>query len=103
MQADQITVQELNEQLNQKQDIFILDVRSTEEYQQINNGGHLIPLPELAHRLSELPRDKPIVVLCHVGGRSQMALELLQQVGFTHAKNLIGGIVAWQREIKINA
>lgn len=99
VKSDQITVQELNERITQKQDIFILDVRSPEEYQKTNMSGYLIPLPELAQRLDELPHDKPIVIHCRLGRRSQVALELLQQAGFTNVQSLIGGIEEWQREI----
>ncbi len=45
----------------------------------------------------KIPRDKPIVVYCHSGYRSQVALAFLQSVGMTQVKNLVGGVAAWQQ------
>ena len=91
----QITVPELIERLVANEDIFMLDVRNEDEYQAFNIEGHLIPLPQLSARIGELPRDKPIVIYCRSGQRSQTGLELLQQMGFTQVQNLDGGLLAW--------
>jgi rhodanese-related sulfurtransferase len=56
--------------------------------------GVNIPLGELAGRVDELPRDRTIVVACHVGGRSAQAASALSQAGWT-AENLTGGALAW--------
>jgi rhodanese-related sulfurtransferase len=50
-------------------------------------------------RLSDVPRDAPVVVMCHHGGRSRMVVNLLQRAGFDNALNLEGGIDAWTRQI----
>ncbi len=75
---------------------FILDVREPNEYQ-INRiaGSTLIPLGELPRRYAELPRDREIVALCKMGGRSAKAQDFLKSVGFTKVKNLRGGILEW--------
>jgi rhodanese-related sulfurtransferase len=74
----------------------ILDVRESEELAQISvqNAMH-IPLGELHLRVDELPRDRDVYVLCHVGQRSAMATEFLQQLGHHRVANVRGGIVAW--------
>lgn len=97
----EITVEELKQKLDAKQDVFILDVREPNEYKICNISGHLIPLNELPKRLEELgsSKDKEIVVHCHRGGRSARAVAFLQQAGFTQAKNLKGGILAWADKI----
>ncbi|MBN9286494.1 MAG: hypothetical protein BGO43_06570 [Gammaproteobacteria bacterium 39-13] len=93
----QISPIELFNRLAQNEDIFLLDVRNPDEHQAFNIGGTLIPLSELAERVSEIPTNKPIVLYCHSGYRSQVALELLQNAGFKDLFNLIGGVVAWQQ------
>jgi molybdopterin/thiamine biosynthesis adenylyltransferase/rhodanese-related sulfurtransferase len=95
----EITVEELKQQLDAKQDVFILDVREPHEYQICNINGHLIPLNDLAKRVQELDPAKEMVVHCRSGGRSARAVQFLQQAGFTKAKNLKGGILAWADRI----
>jgi rhodanese-related sulfurtransferase len=55
----------------------------------------LIPLTELPDRLNELPRDKPIVIICHSGNRSGQALDILLKAGFTQVVSMEGGLIAW--------
>jgi rhodanese-related sulfurtransferase len=75
---------------------FFLDVRSQAEWDQLHiKGSSLIPLDELQNRLSELPRDKDIVVVCLTGHRSQSGTTILQQAGFSHVYCLRGGLQAW--------
>jgi rhodanese-related sulfurtransferase len=73
-----------------------VDVRTQAEWDQ----GHipnslLIPLEQLPGRLSELPRDKDVVVVCRSGVRSKEGAEVLRQAGFTRVTCLSGGLQAW--------
>ncbi|MBI4059894.1 MAG: sulfurtransferase [Elusimicrobia bacterium] len=78
---------------------FLLDVRRPEEYERARlEGAVLIPLAELPGRLAELPKDLPLVVLCHHGMRSAHAVHHLREAGFD-ALNLAGGIDAWSRDV----
>ena len=96
----QITPQELQQKLNAGEDILLLDVREPHELEISHlDGETLIPLGELASRLSELDSTKEIVVFCKNGVRSMQALALLQSAGFRKAKNLAGGINAWAEAI----
>jgi sulfur-carrier protein adenylyltransferase/sulfurtransferase len=95
----EISVEELKQRLDAKDDLFILDVREPHEYQICNLNGHLIPLNDLPKRVSELDPSKDMVVHCRSGGRSARAVEFLHQAGFTKAKNLTGGILAWADRI----
>jgi adenylyltransferase/sulfurtransferase len=95
-----ITVQELDERLRKGNHLRLLDVREPHELQISNlEGSKLIPLGQLAARLSELDSAEEMVVFCKSGTRSARALELLASAGFRKAKNLKGGINAWAREI----
>ncbi len=94
-----ISVTELKGRLDKGEDLFILDVREQGEYDHCNLGGHLIPLRELPKHIGELDPNREIVVMCHSGGRSAMAVQLLRRAGFKNARNLLGGIDRWAREI----
>ena len=76
---------------------FFLDVRSQEEWNQVHIArSTLIPLDELQSRLSELPRDQDIVVVCLSGKRSKEGMTILQQAGFSRAACMTGGLTAWK-------
>jgi sulfur-carrier protein adenylyltransferase/sulfurtransferase len=90
------TVEEVKARLNQREPVFILDVRNPEEYQICRlPGSTLIPLPELPHRLNELDSSREMIVHCKSGMRSLKAVQFLRQQGFHKIKNLKGGILAW--------
>ncbi|MHB8605793.1 MAG: rhodanese-like domain-containing protein [Thermoplasmatota archaeon] len=80
-------------------DATLLDVREAFELELASVPGALhIPLGELADRLDELPRAKPLLVLCHHGARSASATRFLIANG-RDATNVAGGIAAWAREV----
>lgn len=75
----------------------ILDVREPEEVEQARiDGAQHIPLGSLVERLDEVPRDRTVYVMCHVGGRSAQVTQYLEAQGFD-AVNVTGGIVEWYR------
>ena len=83
--------------IRQNPGVYLLDVREPDEYA----AGHipgitLIPMGEVASRLTELPRDKEIIVTCRTGNRSSQIADLLREQGFTNVHNMTGGIVAWE-------
>ena len=76
--------------------MMLLDVREPEELEQAAiAGAHHIPMRQVPERLGELPKDKPIVVFCHAGGRSRRVAQFLAANGFEQVFNLDGGIDAW--------
>ena len=95
-----ISVSDLKRKIDNGDAVVIVDVREPFEYEiaRIENSK-LIPLGELPERLDELDRAKEIVALCHTGTRSALAVDLLQEAGFTNTFNLAGGIEAWANEI----
>lgn len=93
-----ITAQELQRRQTAGEPLYMVDVREPNEY----SAGHiagtkLIPLGQLAQHIDELPRDKPIVVICRSGGRSRVAAGQLLQAGLTQVLNLQGGMNAWEQ------
>ncbi|NMC12213.1 MAG: rhodanese-like domain-containing protein, partial [Chloroflexi bacterium] len=54
------------------------------------------PLAELKNNLSELPRDREIVVVCRSGNRSREAVSILEEAGFSDVFSLKGGMIAWE-------
>jgi len=80
--------------------VFVLDVREPEEraVAAIQPSTH-IPMDDVEGRLSEIPRDRPIVVYCHHGSRSFMIASLLEGEGFEDVANLTGGIDAWSERV----
>ena len=58
-----------------------------------------IPLQQLPSAVAELPTDRPLVVMCHHGMRSQSAVNFLHENGVANAVNLDGGIAEWARLI----
>jgi rhodanese-related sulfurtransferase/rubrerythrin len=74
----------------------LLDVRQPEEYAAGHiPGARLVPLADVAARLSELDAARPTIVYCAIGGRSRVAAQVLAAKGFSEVYNLSGGIKAW--------
>lgn len=76
---------------------FLLDVRTPAEFA----GGHIegaanIAVETLQSRLSEIPRDQPVVLYCRSGNRSAQAAQILRDAGFTGIYDM-GGIIAWEQ------
>jgi rhodanese-related sulfurtransferase len=80
--------------------VVLLDVREHDELQAAAVAGALhIPMREIPARLAELDADRPLVVMCHSGGRSRRVAEFLLGNGFTQVFNLKGGIDAWSTQL----
>jgi rhodanese-related sulfurtransferase len=79
-------------------EIYLIDCRTQAEWATANiPGAVLIPLHTLESRVNDIEAqagDKPVVVLCHMGGRSMKAALFLRGRGID-AKSMAGGIEAW--------
>jgi len=76
----------------------LVDVRADHEWE----TGHLpgavhIALPELAARVGEIDKDRPVILYCRGGNRSSMATTALAEAGYDAAK-LSEGAVGWEEE-----
>ena len=60
-------------------------------------GAALLPMSTFAARFRELPTDRPLLVMCAVGGRSAVATAHLLSMGYGDVMNVAGGIVDWER------
>jgi adenylyltransferase/sulfurtransferase len=95
-----ITAPELAEELKSDHPPKLVDVREPHELRiAALDGAELIPLGQLASRMSELDSADEMVLFCKGGTRSTRALELLVGAGFRKVKNLKGGINAWAEEV----
>jgi hydroxyacylglutathione hydrolase len=74
----------------------VVDVRAASEWEAGHiEGARHIPLPDLEARITELPKDREIVLHCQGGGRSAIAASLLKANGFSRVANMAGGFGAW--------
>ncbi|TVT41194.1 molybdopterin-synthase adenylyltransferase MoeB [Hymenobacter setariae] len=88
-----LTSSELRALLAAPEPPLLLDVRNPLEYQRRHlPGAVLLPLPQLADRATEVPRQGPVVVYCQSGVRSAQAVALLQSLGYDNVRTLSGGI-----------
>ena len=98
-QLGSISVQGLHSGLEEKGEAnpFVLDVRTESEW----NGGHIdcalhIHGGVLKDRYSEVPRDRPIAVVCGTGYRGSIAASFLKSKGWENVSNVLGGMTAWK-------
>jgi rhodanese-related sulfurtransferase len=76
---------------------FVLDVRTVEEWNEYHAPNTtLIPLDELTSRVNEVPRDRPIVVICRSGNRSDEVREIMLNAGFTNVTSMDGCLKDWR-------
>jgi|SRR5690606_8356532 len=91
-----ITVDELKEKIDKKEDFQLVDVRETFEYETSNINGENIPLANILLEKDKIAQDKPVIIHCRSGKRSAQAIKLLEGQGFSNLANLEGGIIAWR-------
>ena len=81
------------------QGAFILDVREPSEWTSFHiPGATLIPLGDLPNRLTEVPKDREVVVVCRTGNRSAQGRDILLKAGFTKVTSMAGGVTQWQTQ-----
>src|SRR5690606_7604493 len=96
---NEVTVQELKNMIDNQEDLQLIDVRETFEYEVSNLGGLNIPLAGIVIESDKISKDKPVIIQCRSGKRRAQAVMLLEQQGFDNLSNLQGGILAWKEEI----
>ena len=97
-----ITSIELFQLLNDGADIQLIDVREPDEHEAFDIGGKLIPLAQITQQLEQVRTDRPVILYCRKGIRSQIAIQRLQQkLPFTNLVNLTGGLDDWKKQFDI--
>lgn len=78
----------------------LLDVRERWEFERARiDGAQLVPMGEVPKRLGEIEQGKPVVAICHHGGRSMQVALFLEKAGYNNVHNLVGGVDAWSRTV----
>ncbi len=96
--------EKLYQQLQNQDDVYLLDVREPSELEvTMISGSKNIPLADIfiEENLSEIPTDKPVVVICGSGNRATIATYELAQHGIDY-QVLDGGIIAWDKYLEEN-
>lgn len=100
--AAAISVDELKTKMDKGDDFLLIDVREANEFEIVRiPGSVLIPLANFidGSALKNLPRDKAIILHCHLGRRSATALSILKNAGFRDVTHVEGGVLAWAQRI----
>lgn len=94
----QISTNDLKQLLSEKSNSkMYVDVRTKGEFGGRSiKGFKNIPLDQLGNRLSQLPKDKTLVLICQSGSRSSMAARKLKKAGYTDIINVRGGMNMWR-------
>ena len=77
---------------------ILLDVRERNEFETVRApGAVLVPTSTFVTQVDRLPKDRPILVICHSGNRSAAVTGYLARTGRTDVANVAGGMTAWER------
>ena len=75
---------------------YLLDVREPDEWSAGHApGAHHVAMMEIPARMSEVPTDVEVVVVCRSGGRSGQVVSYLMGNGWDNVRNLDGGMQSW--------
>jgi len=92
-----VDVKEAHARLLEGGDHVLVDVRSHDEVRaQGIRGAVNVPLDRLEQAAEQLKGYESVHIICRSGGRSTMATQMLHELGVTHAKNVSGGLIAWE-------
>jgi rhodanese-related sulfurtransferase len=96
---NKVTVDEVKKMIDEKEDVFLLDVRTVGEYKMSHiKGTYRVHVDDVSKRLKDIPKDKDVIVLCAVGGRSAVATERLLNNGYTRVFDMLGGMREWEKK-----
>ncbi|ENH97893.1 rhodanese domain-containing protein [Gracilibacillus halophilus YIM-C55.5] len=96
----EIEANQLEEKVNKKDEVNIIDVREDEEVAEgMIPGAKHIRLSEVPERLDELDKDKHYYMVCRSGGRSGKASQFLEENGYD-VTNVAGGMLAWDGDVE---
>jgi rhodanese-related sulfurtransferase len=92
-----VSPEEAKKMIEKRKDLLVIDVRGQDELQEgYIAGSILMPLWDIIKGTQRPPKDKPILLICAVGGRSLALGQLMSRNGWNEVYNLKGGISAWK-------
>jgi hydroxyacylglutathione hydrolase len=91
-----LSVHQLKRRLDRGGQLLVLDTRGHDEW----NSGHIegavhIYVGHLEERLAEIPKDRPIAVICNVGHRAGLGASILLRNNYSEVYNVLGSVKAW--------
>jgi hydroxyacylglutathione hydrolase len=93
-----LSVQELEERLNDSHNLIVLDVRTDKEWGEGHIEGALhIYVGHLGEQLDMIPDYRSVAVICSVGNRGSLAASILRRAGRQDVFNVLGGMMAWNK------
>jgi len=103
MSVKLISPMEVQRQLQDNPNVVLLDCREVDEHQLVHiENCRLLPMSELVDRVGEIQdcTDRPVIVYCHHGVRSQRVANWLTGNGFADVASMTGGIDLWSVEVQ---
>lgn len=92
-----VNPQEAKILIETRRDLLLIDVRNPSELREgAISGSTLIPLMDIIRSKQAVPKDRPVLLICAVGGRSLALGKVMSQYGWPEIYNLQGGISAWK-------
>lgn len=77
---------------------ILVDIREPDEHATgVAPGARLLPMRQLSARLAELPRDRPVLLICNTQNRSRATFDALRERGWTNLRYVNGGMSEWNR------
>ncbi len=96
-----ITSEEVKKRLDAGEKLNLIDVREPHENAEFNIGGLLLPIGKIqSMQIDDIEdlKNEEVILYCRSGNRSGISASILDQLGFTNTKNLVGGMLGWQEK-----
>ncbi|MEO6894380.1 MAG: rhodanese-like domain-containing protein [Ginsengibacter sp.] len=98
-----ISPEEVKERMDKGEKLHLVDVRQPEETAEYNIGGIALPVGDIQNMQTESIDDlknEEVILYCRSGNRSGIAAMVLDQMGFSNTKNMVGGMLAWREKFE---
>ncbi|HYF93233.1 MAG TPA: rhodanese-like domain-containing protein [Symbiobacteriaceae bacterium] len=97
---ESVSTQELQERVERREKLTIVDVREPWEYAEGHIPGSILrPLGQIKTWANEFDKDREILLICRTASRSAAAYKYMRSMGFTNIKNVSGGIITWRGRV----
>jgi rhodanese-related sulfurtransferase len=97
--SDSVTLESARQELESGKSL-VIDIREPQEHATgVAPGMQLLPMRQLASRISEIPHDpkRPVLLICNTQNRSSATLKFLREKGYTNVRFVQGGMSEWAR------